>query len=117
MASLPEGVRQEDETVVVDLDRHPQLAERDGVLVLDSLRVVVVRGKKKLRAFSLRCPHKPKKDYRVHAVKDTKRPCFQCSAHGWQWDRKGRPKVRAKKPLDRLPAKLDGHELRIRLVK
>lgn len=115
MSSLPEGVRREDDTLIVDLDHHPQLAERDGTLVLKSVRVVVVRGKKKLRAFSLRCPHKPKKDYLVHAVKDAKRPCFQCSAHRWQWDQKGRPKVRAKKPLARLRAQLEGRELRIRL--
>ncbi len=86
------------------------------MLVLKDVRVVVVRGKKKLRAFSLRCPHKPKKDYLVHAVKDAKRPCFQCHAHRWRWDRKGRPTVPAKKPLVRLPARVDGQELRIRIV-
>ena len=84
----------------LSLADYPQLRECGGTLHLIEEGVLLARGKKKLRAFSHVCPHKPKNSVSLDG--SSKKSCFRCSAHNWAWDRKGRPHGKAERPLKQL---------------
>lgn len=103
-------------TIRVKLSDHPALQEPGGGVLLRGPGVLLVRGKHKgtLRAFSARCPHKPKEG-RVE-LKSGKDGCrLACPLHDWTFSRKGKPTGKAKRGLERLELEQDGDELVIRL--
>lgn len=111
-----EGVQVEKKRVTIDLAQHPELEEPGAVLYVRPASILIVRGKRRYRAFSSVCPHKPKKKYRVFSRReDPQRPCFQCAVHGWSWDHKGRATGKAKKALRRFPVKEKDGQLVVRL--
>ena len=112
---MTDGVHIEPKKVVIDLERHPELHEPGGILYVRDAGVIVVRGKRKHRAFSSACPHKPKKKYKVFPDRiDPRKPCFRCAVHDWSWDHKGRATGRAKRPLERLPVERSNGHLIVR---
>ncbi|MDX1488151.1 MAG: Rieske 2Fe-2S domain-containing protein [Acidiferrobacterales bacterium] len=112
------GVVIKKKKVIVDLTMQPALVNIGGVLWIRKARLLVVRGKKKYRAFSSICPHKPKKRYRIRVKKRKKgRPVFHCAKHNWYFDHKGRPAKKAKKPMQSLPVKQKGQVLVIKRPK
>lgn len=109
------GVVIKKKNVVVDLTMQPALVHIGGVLWIRKARLLVVRGKKRYRAFSSTCPHKPKKRYRIRVKKRKKgQPLFHCAKHNWHFDHKGRPAKKAKKPMKSLPVKQKGQVLIIK---
>jgi len=114
---LPKGVALDGDKLKVDLSVCEALQHKDGVLEVRPLRLLLVRGKKKVRAFHAECPHKPKKGYRIHQLKREARPVFRCPKHQWTWDRKGRPTGKAKKRLPRLETEQDGDALCVELLR
>lgn len=112
---LREGITRHGDELHVDLTVRTELLEKDGTLEIRPLRLLLVRSKKRVRAFCAVCPHKPKKLYRVHRVKKARRPLLRCPKHGWTWDRKGRPRGKAKKKLPRVRTSLEGDTLVVRI--
>lgn len=112
---MTHGIDVEKKRVIIDLAQHPELEEQGGILYVREAGVLVVRGKRKLRAFSSVCPHKPKKKYRIFPDRvDPQKPCFRCAVHGWSWDHKGRATGKAKRSLERLPARRSDGRLIVR---
>jgi len=98
----------------VDLSDYPQLQQPGQAVLLDEEAVWLVRGKKSLRAYSARCPHKPKKGV-VLRGKGDKGCFFRCPLHDWTFSRKGKPTGKSKKALRRLPLALKDGVARIEL--
>ncbi|MCA8923115.1 MAG: Rieske 2Fe-2S domain-containing protein [Planctomycetes bacterium] len=98
----------------VDLDAYPQLSEPGQAVLLRKELVWLIRGKRRLRAYSARCPHKPKEG---RIVRDgSERGCyFRCPLHSWTFTRRGKPTGRSKKPMRRLPLVIKGGVARIEL--
>ena len=114
---LPPGVVVDGSRVRVDLSLHPELAEEGGVLELPAPALILVRGKRKVRAFCAFCPHKPKKKRLVRRVASGRRPAWVCDAHDWTFDRKGRPTGCAKQGLKRYRVEQVGGALHVDISK
>ena len=100
--------------VRVDLADYPQLEQPGQAVLLREVGVWLVRGKRRLRAYSARCPHKPKKGRIVLGTGE--RGCFfRCPLHAWTFTRKGKPTGKSKKALRRLPLAVKGGVARIEL--
>lgn len=112
---LPEGIEHKDGRLIVDLERCTPLQQRGGVVEIRALRLALVRGKKRVRALCLTCPHKPKKNARVHLRGEGDAPTFRCAAHGWTWSRSGKATGKAKKHLPRLAVIRSGSRLTVKL--
>ncbi|HJK90723.1 MAG TPA: Rieske 2Fe-2S domain-containing protein [Polyangiaceae bacterium LLY-WYZ-15_(1-7)] len=115
MTALPEGVTRHGDALHIDLKVRTELLEKGGVLELKAFRLLLVRSRKRVRAFCATCPHKPKKLYRVHRVRKAAVPLFRCPKHDWTWDHKGRPRGKAKKKLPRARTELLGETLVVQL--
>jgi nitrite reductase/ring-hydroxylating ferredoxin subunit len=115
VGKLPRGVEVDGKRVRIDLREHPQLLELDGVLELPSLHLILVRGKRQLRAMCSFCPHKPDKERIIERMEGKRRPAFVCHHHGWTWDRKGRATDRAEAALGRYEVEVRGDEVVVTL--
>ena len=114
MGKVPAGIVVDGEQVRVDLNAFGELVSTDGVLELAELGLILVRGKRRIRAFCAFCPHKRGKERPVERVAGAGRPRFVCRHHGWTFDRKGRPTGKAEEGLDRWDAEIVGDEVVVR---
>jgi nitrite reductase/ring-hydroxylating ferredoxin subunit len=113
MVKLPAGIVVEGDEVRVDLRAFDELRSTDGVLEVPQLALLLVRGRRRIRAFCTYCPHKRAKERPIERVEGA-RPRWICRHHGWTWDRKGRPTGEAEEGLDRWQAEIVGDEVIVR---
>lgn len=101
-------------TLRVDLDDYPQLQRPGAAVLLRAHHVWLVRGKRRLRAYWARCPHKPKKG-RVMLGSGAKGCFFRCPLHDWTFSRKGKATGKSKTRMKRLPLAVKGAVAKIQL--